>query len=120
VIDEFSKLDRKTVSDLGLAPVMSECFAQKGEFDRAISFAEENVKSYIRPSDLYVQIARVHEVYRFDSLKALTAYESAVKASTEVDAKEWLVRKVQWLKNQGAPTKVGDINYQTKVEGDAP
>lgn len=99
-IEDFTKLDRKMISQFDLAPAISECQAQKGEFDKAIAFAEQSIPGYARPVDLWLQIGHVHETYRFDSTKAMVAYESALKVSSATEQKSWIQRKLSYLKNQ--------------------
>lgn len=100
VIEDFMKLDRQWISQFGLAPAMSECQAQKGEFDKALAFAEESVKGYSAPIDLWLEIGRIQEAYRFDSAKAVGAYESAAKIASQADQKEWIQRKLDFLKGK--------------------
>jgi tetratricopeptide (TPR) repeat protein len=100
VIEDFSQLDRSAVQKFNLAPSMSECQAQKGEFDKAVAFAEEATKGASQPAELWLQVGRIHEIYRFDSAKALTAYESALKEAKTPDMKEWLQRKLDFLKGK--------------------
>lgn len=99
-IDDFTQLDRKMISQFDLAPAISECQAQKGEFDKAIAFAEQSIPGYAKPVDLWLQIGHVHETYRFDSTKAIVAYESALKTAPGSEQKSWIQRKLSYLKNQ--------------------
>ncbi|PIS11031.1 MAG: hypothetical protein COT73_06215, partial [Bdellovibrio sp. CG10_big_fil_rev_8_21_14_0_10_47_8] len=100
VVEDFAKLDKAMLSRQGLAPVLSECLAQKGEFDLAIQTAEENLKLENNPADLWLEIARIQEIYRFDSSKAMKAYESALKLTRQPDTKEWIQRKLDFLKGK--------------------
>jgi tetratricopeptide (TPR) repeat protein len=102
-LESFSGLSAQDVESLVLAPVMSECMAQKGDFDQAISFAETTAKKSKHAVALYIQAGHVHETYRFDSTKALQSYENALKSSPASDVKDWLQRKVDLLKGR-APT----------------
>jgi len=100
VIEDFATLDRGSVQKYNLAPSMSECQAQKGEFDKAVAFAEEAAKGSNRAAELWLQVGRIQEIYRFDSAKALVAYETAMKSATQADMKEWLQRKLDFLKGK--------------------
>ena len=100
VIEDFAQLDRSSVQKFNLAPSMSECQAQKGEFDKGVAFAEEALKGATKTAELYLQVGRIHEIYRFDSAKAQTAYESALKVATQPDMKEWIQRKLEFLKGK--------------------
>lgn len=112
--EEFSKLDSKTIGQRGLFPVLSECLAQKGEFEKAISYAEENMKKASRPDELWLQVAHVHETYRFDTTKAISAYESALKASSQADMKDWIQRKLDYLKTKRNVTVLNPLHVGSK------
>ncbi|MCE3011375.1 MAG: hypothetical protein LW875_12275, partial [Proteobacteria bacterium] len=109
VLEKFQTLQSSQVKDLQLAPAMSECLAQKGELDKALLFAEQNIKGSLNPAELYVQIAHIHESFRFDSGKALLSYKQALKVSQDSEMKEWLGRKIDWLKGQ-TPTTTQSSN----------
>lgn len=98
-VDQFAQLDKETVQRLNLAPAISECQAQRGDFDKALSYAEEATKKSTKSAELWIQIGRIHEVYRFDSSKAQVAYETAAKTATG-DMKDWLNRKLDFLKQK--------------------
>lgn len=97
-LDSFSSLSSQDIENLALAAVMSECMAQKGEFDSAIAFAESSAKKSKHAVALYIQAGHIHETYRFDSSKALVSYETALKSGPDSDVKDWLQRKVELLK----------------------
>lgn len=104
VMEDFSSLNRSAIAKYNLAPAMSECQAQKGEFDKALAFAEESVKGYTNPVELWLQMGRIQEIYRFDSSKAVVAYESALKTATNADMKDWIKRKLNFLKGKHTVT----------------
>ncbi len=113
-LEDFGKLESRWISQHNLAPVMSECQAQKGEFEKAVAFAEESLKNTSNPVDLWLQLGRIQEIYRFDSGKALLAYESALKSATHPDLKEWLQRKLQLLKGKHTVTVLEPQNVTGK------
>ncbi len=100
VTEDFAQLDRSSVQKYSLASSMSECQAQKGEFDKAVAFAEEAAKGSSRAAELWLQVGRIQEIYRFDSAKALAAYETALKVATQPEMKEWIQRKLDFLKGK--------------------
>jgi TolA-binding protein len=100
VMEDFAQLDRSSVQKYNLAPSISECQAQKGEFDKAVAFAEEAAKGSNQAAELWLQVGRIQEIYRFDSAKALAAYEAAMKSATQAEMKEWLQRKLEFLKGK--------------------
>ncbi|MEZ0391790.1 MAG: tetratricopeptide repeat protein [Pseudobdellovibrionaceae bacterium] len=114
VMEDFGKLDRSSVAKYNLGPVMSECQAQKGEFDKAVAFAEESAKSATAPADLWLQLGRIQEIYRFDSAKAVTAYESALKTAGNADMKDWIQRKLNFLKGKHTVTVLQPQNVTGK------
>lgn len=104
-IDDFAKLDKSTVQKYNLSPAISECHAQTGEFDKALAAAESSVKASSNPVEVWLQIARIQESFRFDSAKALSSYESALAAilksnTTSADMKNWIQSKVDFLKGK--------------------
>ncbi|MFN7825720.1 MAG: tetratricopeptide repeat protein [Pseudobdellovibrionaceae bacterium] len=109
VLEKFQTLQSSQIKDLQLTPAMSECLAQKGEFDKALLFAEQNIKGSLNPAELYIQMGHIHESFRFDSGKALQSYSQALKVSTDSEMKDWLGRKIDWLKGQ-APTTTQSAN----------
>ena len=100
MIEDFAKLDRSWVAKYNLIPAMTECQAQKGEFDKAVATAEESAKASSSPVDLWLQLARIHEIYRFDTAKAMLAYETAFQSAKQIETKDWIQRKITFLKGQ--------------------
>ncbi len=107
---DFAKFDKKTLAKFKLAPAISECHALKGDFEKALGFIEDN-KSFQINSDaaalLWLQLARVQETYRFDSQKALPAYESALKLTQNHDLKDWIQRKLDFIRGKHTLSSVG-------------
>lgn len=100
VIDDFTKLERSWITKYSLAPAMTECQAQKGEFDKSISFAEDLLKKDSSQLELLLEMGRIQEIYRFDTSKAILAYEAALKVSQAPDQKEWIQHKLDFLKGK--------------------
>lgn len=105
VVESLQKLDKKTIADLELAPVIGECMAQKGEFEKAVKYGEDLVSSYNNPVSLWLELARIQEIYRFDTAKAIQSYESALKTSKMPEQKDWIARKIKHMR--GGTTTVG-------------
>jgi TolA-binding protein len=105
VVEDFTKLDRSWVAKYNLIPSMTECQAQKGEFDKAVAFAEESAKASSSPVDLWLQLGRIQEIYRFDSVKAVSAYETALRSAKDAEMKDWIKRKLNFLKGQHKVTQ---------------
>ncbi len=73
----------------------SECLANKGDFDQSIEILVKKTKNI----DAVLQLARIHENYRFDSTKALEFYSQALSQSSDQLQKDWISRKIEYLKN---------------------
>lgn len=103
VVEDFGRLDGKTLSNYGLGPALAECHAQKGDLDKGLSLLKSQLA--INPSspsnvELHLETAYINETYKADATATLQAYELALKAAKRADMKDWLHRKVAHLKGQ--------------------
>jgi TolA-binding protein len=115
VIENFGNLDRDWLNKFELVPVLSECKAQRGDFEKAMSYAQDNLKGFPHPAELWLEIAHIQETYRFDSAGAITAYQAALKDATQMEMKDWITRKIQFLKSKQT---VSVLEHGSKTAGD--
>jgi tetratricopeptide (TPR) repeat protein len=105
VILKLSKLSADQMYNLGVGPLITESYAQKGQIDKALKLADDLLAKASKSLDaatleLVLQKARILETYKLAPLPALEAYEKARKIVKEEELKNWLDRKVELLKNQ--------------------
>ncbi len=97
---KFSPLNADQMYNLGVGPLLSESFAQKGQTDKALSLLNELIAKGTSSLDLMLQKARILETYKMAPLLAVEAYEKARQMTKEENLKNWLDRKLDLLKNQ--------------------
>jgi TolA-binding protein len=103
-VDKFSALSKEQLYTLNVGPVMCEAYAQKGETDKALTTAKDLLLLKKDNVDMLVQQAHLFETYKGSPTLALDSYERARKASSKAEQRDWLVKKIEYLKNQN---KVG-------------
>jgi tetratricopeptide (TPR) repeat protein len=107
----FSTLTKEQLYTLNVGIVMSEAYAQKGEVEKALGTVKELLNVKRENADLLLQQAHLFETYKGSPTLALDSYERAFKTSQQQDMRDWLGKKIQYLKTQN---KVG----QHVISGD--
>lgn len=106
MIESFNQLGKSDLEKYNLIPALSECHAQTGEFDKAVTSAEAHLKTNSGSAEVWLQVARVQENFKFDSTKAANAYQQALAALSKSEAnsemKVWIQNKVEFLKGKSA------------------
>ncbi|KHD87835.1 MAG: adventurous gliding motility protein U [Bdellovibrio sp. ArHS] len=110
-IEKFSSLNKEQLYTLNVGTLMSESYAQKGEVDKALSTLKDLLSFKKDNADFLLQQAHIFETYKQSPTLALDSYERAFKASQKMDMRDWLGKKIQYLKTQN---KVG----QHVISGD--
>lgn len=110
-IENFSAMPKEQLYTLNVGTVMSEAYAQKGEVEKALSVVKDLLSSKKDNVDFLLQQAHLFETYKGSPTLALDSYEKAFKASQQLEMRDWLGKKIQYLKNQN---KVG----QHVISGD--
>ncbi|ASD64134.1 tetratricopeptide repeat protein [Bdellovibrio bacteriovorus] len=110
-IENFSAISKEQLYTLNVGTLMSEAYAQKGEVDKALSVVKDLLGSKKDNTDFLLQQAHLFETYKQSPTLALDSYERAFKASQQLEMRDWLGKKIQYLKNQN---KVG----QHVISGD--
>ncbi len=98
VVDDFAKLDAKTIYNHGVGPAYAECHAQKGELDKGLSIIAQQLKVNSLNIDLLLEAAYIQDVYKADNDAKIKAYEAALKAASQPETHEWIQRKLNYLK----------------------
>lgn len=110
-IEKFSSLSKEQLYTLNVGTLMSESYAQKGEIEKALSVVKDLLNVKKENADFLLQQAHIFETYKQSPTLALDSYERAFKASQQLDMRDWLGKKIQYLKTQN---KVG----QHVISGD--
>lgn len=110
-IEKFSSLSKEQLYTFNVGILMSEAFAQKGEVEKALILIKDLLNVRRENADFLIQQAHLFETYKGSQTLALDSYEKAFKASQQVDLRDWLSKKIQFLKTQN---KVG----QHVISGD--
>lgn len=110
-ITHFSSLTKEQLYTLNVGVLMSESYAQKGEVEKALGTIKELLNVKRENADLLLQEAHLFETYKGSPTLALDSYEKAFKTSQQQDMRDWVSKKIQYLKTQN---KVG----QHVISGD--
>jgi Uncharacterized protein conserved in bacteria len=110
-VDNFSALSKDQLYTYNVGTLMSESYAQKGEVEKGLAIIKDLLATRRDNVDFLLQQAHLFETYKGSPTLALDSYEKAFKASSHGDQKDWLTKKIQYLKNQN---KVG----QNVISGD--
>ena len=96
--EEFSRLSNEELYNYGVGLLFVEATAQKGETEQAVKIASKflNLKSdYV---DMWIEQARVFEQFGLNKESAMTSYQKALSKTSDLEQKEWLKKKIDFLK----------------------
>lgn len=110
-LKHFSTLTKEQLYNFNVGLLMSEAYAQKGEVEKALGTIKELLNVKKENADLLLQQAHLFETYKGSPTLALDSYERAFKTSQQQEMRDWLGKKIQYLKTQN---KVG----QHVISGD--
>ena len=112
-VEKFSTLQKDQLYTLNVGTLLSESYAQKGQVDKALGMIKDLIAANKKDNiDYLLEQAHILETFKGSPTLALDSYEKAFKASSaQADLREWLSRKIQFIKNQN---KVG----QHVISGD--
>lgn len=110
-IEKFSRLKAEEIYNYEVGAMYSESFAQKGEVDKALKKVDDLLQGHQENIDLLLEKAHLIETFKASAEEALPVYQKLQKLSKEEDLRNWLERKINYLKN---PNKV----VQNVISGD--
>lgn len=110
-LEKFASLSKEQLYNFNVGTLMSEAFAQKGEVEKALTTVKDLLNLRKENADLLLQQAHLFETYKGSPTLALDSYERAFKSSHQQELRDWLSKKIQYLKTQN---KVG----QNVISGD--
>lgn len=96
--EEFSRLSSEDLYNYQLGVLYVEATAQKGETEQAIKMATNFLKGKLESVDMWIEQARVYEVFAMNKENAISSYQKALTKSTNADQKDWLKKKIDYLK----------------------
>lgn len=102
--ENFSKLSSDQVYTYNVGPLFSEAWAQRGETQKALQLIAE--LSAKKKDNVDILLQQAHLIENYKSTEIATAqqiYERVGKITTKADLKEWIGKKLTYLKGQTAP-----------------
>ncbi len=96
--EEFSRLSNDELYNYSLVELYVEATAQKGETEEALKLSSKFLN--LRPDsvDMLIEQARVFETFVMNPNNAMASYQKAFAKSSETSQKDWLKRKIEFLK----------------------
>lgn len=99
--ENFSRLTMDQVYNYNMGPLFSEAWAQRGEAEKGLQLIAEMSAKKKDSVDILLQQAHLIEVYNSSNLAtAQKVYEQVRKMTTKPDLKEWIGKKLTFLKGQ--------------------
>lgn len=95
---EFSQLSTEDLYNFNVAVLYVESIVQKGETAEAVSLAQKLVNAQPKNVDMLLEQARIFEEFSMKKEDAIQAYNKAINVSVNADQKDWLKKKVEFLK----------------------
>lgn len=102
--ENFSKLSGDQVYNYNVGPLFSEAWAQRGETQKALQLIAE--LSAKKKDNVEILLQQAHLIESYKSTEIATAqqiYERVGKITTKADLKEWIGKKLTYLKGQTSP-----------------
>ncbi len=96
--DEFSHMNTEDLYTYSVAEIYIESVAQKGETEQAILLSQKLVNFSKASVDTLLEQARVLEQFAMNKDLASMAYQKALSRSPSSEQKEWLKKKIEFLK----------------------
>ncbi|MBC7419653.1 MAG: tetratricopeptide repeat protein [Bdellovibrio sp.] len=97
--EEFSRLSNDELYTYGMGLLYVEAAAQKGETAQALRLASTFLNWKPDYVDMFIEQARVQEHFALNKEGAIVSYQKALSKSANADQKDWLKRKIEFLKN---------------------
>ncbi len=110
----LNQLDNKKQKIFKIIPILAECTSIKGEPDQAIQILKKDLKEKVQQPELWLELARLQEIFKFDKQEAQTAYQSASQYSNDEDLKNWVKRKIDYLNGKVSVTVLNTQHVGTK------
>lgn len=96
--EEFSRLSQEELYNYGVGLLYVEATVQKGENDQALKLASKFLNFKPDYVDMWIEQARIFEQFGLNNESAVTSYQKALSKSSDAEQKEWLKKKIDFLK----------------------
>jgi tetratricopeptide (TPR) repeat protein len=104
--EPFDKIKTNILTEKQLLPIYAECLSLKGETDQALRLLKSELKtSNKHEGEIWLQIARLQEGFKFEKQEAITAYKQAAEKSSDKDLISLIQKKLSVL--SGGPVAGG-------------
>lgn len=97
--EELSRLSNDELYTYSLGVLYVEATAQKGETEEALKLSSKFLNSKTDSVDMWIEQARVFEVFSVNKESAANSYQKALSKSSNLEQKDWLKKKIEFLKN---------------------
>ncbi|WP_413288023.1 tetratricopeptide repeat protein [Bdellovibrio sp. HCB337] len=102
--ENFSRLTQDQVYNYNMGPLFSEAWAQRGETEKGLQLIAELSAKKKDNVDMLLQQAHLIEAYKSsDIATAKQVYERIGKVTYKMDLKDWIAKKLTYLKGQVPP-----------------
>lgn len=98
-VEKFSGLKKEDIYTYDVGPLYAESYAQKGDTEKSLKVVKDLLQGHKDDIDLLLEQAHIIETYKASPAEALAIYEKLLKLAKQEDFKDWLVRKVNSIKN---------------------
>lgn len=113
-IEEFSRFSTEELYNYNIDELYVESYAQKGDLKGARLLAEKLISARSSKGDGYVdmhlQLARIFEQFELNREAALPVYEKALTKSTNLEQREWIKKKISFLKVKPTETQISQAH----------
>lgn len=97
---KFSRLSTDQLYSFDVGLLLSETFAQKGEPERALEIVSRLISYKNNVAEFHLQKGQILEFYKMTPALAVDSYETAKKLTTDADLKDWLDKKIEFIKSK--------------------
>lgn len=104
--DNFSHLTQDQVYTYNMGSLFSESYALSGETEKALQLITDLSAKKKDNVDLLLEQAHLLETYKSDAANTMQIYDKVSKLTTKMDLKDWITKKVEFLKGQ---SKIGSL-----------
>jgi len=113
-IAQFDELSQKSLRPFALATIYAESVAMAGDADKALRILNREIEENKNQPDLYLELARLYEDFKFDKSEAIKSYELAGKYTSDSSLKNWTKRKIDFLSQTNKVTALNPQHVSTK------
>ena len=97
--DEFSRLSAEHIYNYGVDLLHIDSILQKGDSEQAQKLVEKYSSFKADRVEMFLEQARIFERFAVNKESAINFYQKALSKCSEGEQKNWIVRKIAYLKN---------------------